>query len=420
MRLRYNSRVAAAGCTALGLVVLLGCSKPGGEPEPRGTGQASVSIPPKAVESTPSPVPLRSHDPVSAFGEREVRLPGWAVALDAGTAWVSAWDGLIAVDVASGKETVSRPEGTRARTQPKLGPPVVADVSGRRLVMTATAIEIPGTGTQRTRFAIELVAADAVTKAKAWNIEIPAQRGFEAGVDLRVIAVDRNIAVIMYGSNLWSVDLATRATLWAKQNAPSTILAVADGVIATVLSTQYLEEQIVGLSVASGRQVWSSDAESDLKFVAAGPRYVLATKGQDLSANHTRLLEVATGRTVATPDVGPVPDTCSHDESETIVCGKYEFGQFGMFGLDARTGAKLWELPTSDRDAPRFHAAWHGVVYAGLNGTSLTLDARTGQDRPGAPSQIPDLLNGFAGVFIDTGGTGRADETTATARETSG
>ncbi|MFE1547831.1 hypothetical protein [Streptomyces sp. NPDC058718] len=420
MRLRFNSRVAAAGWTALGLVVLLGCSKPGSEPEPRDTGQASVSIPPKAVESTLSPTPLRSHDPVTAFGEREVRLPDGAVALDAGTAWISAWDGLIAVDIASEKEMVSRPEGTRARTQPKLGPPVVADVSGRRLVVTATAIEKPGTGTQRTSFAVELVAADAATKEKVWNIEVPSHGGFEAGVDLRVVAVDRNIAVVLYGSDLWSVDLTTRATLWAKPNAPSTILTVADGVIATVLSTQFLEKQIVGLSVASGRQVWGSVPESDLKFVAAGPRHVLATKGQDLLANHTRLLEVATGRTVATPDVDPVPDTCSYDEAKTIVCGKYEFGQFGMFGLDAKSGAKLWELPTSDRNAPRFHSAWHGVVYAGLNGTSLTLDARTGRDRPDAPSQIPDLLNGFAGVFIDTGRTGRADETTATARETSG
>ncbi|MFB6506773.1 hypothetical protein ACFYXP_28950 [Streptomyces sp. NPDC002466] len=48
------------------------------------------------------------------------------------------------------------------------------------------------------------------------------------------------------------------------------------------------------------------------------------------------------------------------------------------------------------------------------------LDARTGQDRSAPLAQAPDLVNGFAGVFIRDDGTGLDGEPQAIAHRTSG
>ncbi|MFE7582207.1 PQQ-binding-like beta-propeller repeat protein [Streptomyces gardneri] len=412
-----------AGWMALGLIVLAGCSHQDPAKGPQNPGGSSASAP-RPTESELAPAADRSHDPVTAFDDEHIILPDGAVALDAGTAWVSAWEGLVAIEIATEKTVVSKLNGQRATKQPERGSPVVADVGGTRLVTTVAALEIAGSGTQRTQFAIELIAADAATKEKAWSTKIPLEEAFAENVDLKIWAVDRGIAVIGYGSSLWAVDLATRKTLWDKPNI-SNVITVGDGAIVVSSSTGSGDQQLLGLSVLTGQQVWNKDfktglLESSPTFIAAGPRHLLIVRGEDLAVSRMEFVETRTGRQVTETGVTVAPDACSHDRAETIVCGKYKYGSYGMFALDAKTGEKLWSLPTNDRDAPRFTSAWHGVVYGGLRGKALMLDARTGKDRPGTLQESPDLVDGLAGIFIDLGNLGRADERRATARVTTG
>ncbi|MFB8034161.1 PQQ-binding-like beta-propeller repeat protein [Streptomyces sp. NPDC056004] len=407
-----------AGWTALGAIVLLGCSGVDQSTERPNEKPSRVSRPSTNATSAP----LRSHEPVTRFAAQELVLPPGAVTLDGGTAWVTAEDGLVAVDVATGQHSYARPKGQRPSTMPKLGPPVVADVRGTRLATTVMPVEMPRTGTHRTRYAIEVLAADANTGKQAWSAQVPLDdsMGFTKSVDLKIAAVDNGIAIVVDGSDLMAIDLTTRKVLWSKTTVGvEAVIAVHDGVIAAVDQSELLEKRVYGLRVTDGKQVWTHN-EGDSTVLSAGPRHLLITLGSDLAAHDTKLVDIGTGHLTATPDVATVPDLCSHDGRTTIVCGKFKAGQNGVFALDAESGKKLWELPTSDRNAPRFHSAWHGVVYTSLNSEGLMLDARTGQDRPTPLPQAPDLVNGFAGVFIQDDETGLGSEPQATAHRTSG
>ncbi|TXS75214.1 PQQ-binding-like beta-propeller repeat protein [Streptomyces sp. sk2.1] len=419
MRRMNRNRCVRVGLMALSAIVLLGCSaadrgteRPG-EKSPGGSGPSSSA----------TPAPLRSHDPVTRFATQEVVLPPGAVTLDGGTAWVATEDGMAAVDMATMRHVYTRPKGQRPSTAPKPGPPVVTDVRGARLAMAVMPVEVPGTGTHRARYAAELLAADANTGKQAWRVQVPLDdsTGFSEPVELKIAAVDNGIAVVVDGSDLMAIDLTTRKVLWNRTTAGvEAVISVDDGVIAAVDQGDYLEERVYGLRVRDGEQVWTHKAEEGLTILPAGPHRLLITLGIDLDAYDTKLVDIGTGHVTATPDVVTVPDLCSHDGRTTIVCGKFKAGQNGVFALDAESGKKLWELPTNDRSAPRFHSAWHGVVYTSLNSEGLMLDARTGQDRSAPLAQAPDLVNGFAGVFIRDDGTGLDGEPQAIAHRTSG
>lgn len=398
---------------ALGTIVLLGCSAADQSAEHPREKRPGVSKP----STSATPTPLRSHEPVTRFADQEVVLPRGAVTLDGGTAWVAAQEGLVSVDIATGESTYIRPKGQSPSTRPKLGPPVIAEVRGTRLAMSVMPVELPRTGTQRTRYAIELLAADVTTGRRAWSTQLPldGSMGFTERSDLKVAAVNDGTAVVVDGS-----DLMARKVRWSKFVGVESVIAAYGGVVAVVEQNMYLEERVHGLRVTDGKQVWTREAETGLTVLPAGPSSLLITGGSDLNAYDTTLVAIRDGRSLASPDVAAVPDVCSPDGRDTIICGRFKVGQHGVFALDADSGKKLWELPTSDRNAPRFHSAWHGVVYTSLDDEGLMLDARTGEDRPAPLPQAPDLVNGFVGVFVRDDTTGLNSEPLATAHRTSG
>ncbi|MGW5192410.1 hypothetical protein ACWEOO_24405 [Kribbella sp. NPDC004138] len=84
---------------------------------------------------------------------------------------------------------------------------------------------------------------------------------------------------------------------------------------------------------------------------------------------------------------------CTWDHASSIVCrDSAPSGQHEIFGLDDSTGKKTWGWTTEsgERVVPRVTAAYHGVVYVQTEKQAVLMDAKTGEDLPGAsPSGTP-------------------------------
>ncbi|MGE6955060.1 hypothetical protein [Staphylococcus capitis] len=87
---------------------------------------------------------------------------------------------------------------------------------------------------------------------------------------------------------------------------------------------------------------------------------------------------------------------CWYDAASTTVCA-FGGGEL-VWALDATTGADLWHLPATGRQAPDVTAVWHGVVYGTVNGAPVVLDAHTGTDKQTSPGVAPTAVNGYAGI----------------------
>ena len=96
--------------------------------------------------------------------------------------------------------------------------------------------------------------------------------------------------------------------------------------------------------------------------------------------------------------------SCRYDERSVTICYQAVSGESWAAGFDARTGARLWQLPdaAAGRIAPQVSTAWHGVVYGSTDSGTVALDARTGADRPTVPNIAPDLVNAYVGVTAAT------------------
>ncbi|MFJ1811106.1 MULTISPECIES: PQQ-binding-like beta-propeller repeat protein [unclassified Streptomyces] len=397
-------RTAAATATAL-LLLLAGC---GGEEQADGKDSSEPGRPSKAAPAAPSAAPAapsaapRAHDPVTGFAAAEESLQrDGEFALHDTTIWVAEQSGLDAYDTVTGDTSEILAETDRAvKKQPRLGAPVIARTGDRTVVLSVAPVSRPGSGTHVTTYAVVLLAADARTREKLWSTEIPSE-GFTQGVDLKVAGVDGDTAVVVDGWHITAVNLTTHRSVWSKPHAPD-VVAVGGGTIAVAAQDEYLANQVYGLSVANGERTWTEgESASNLHVTAARPGVILVTRGSDYGRVHATLVSLATGRPVARTELGATPDRCLYDEQATLVCVKDEYGYTVVAGLDAISGKKLWELPMDDRVAPAVSAVRHGIVYGKVGDEALMLDARTGEDRPGALPDAPDLVNAYVGVFLD-------------------
>ncbi|WP_392892960.1 hypothetical protein [Streptomyces sp. LN699] len=102
------------------------------------------------------------------------------------------------------------------------------------------------------------------------------------------------------------------------------------------------------------------------------------------------------------PRDAPRASKCRYDGASAVVC----FGREPVVGVDASTGAILWQLPDekANRVAPKVTAVWHGRVYGKTDNGTVALDSRTGTDLPTPPGIAPDLVNAFTGIAISASG----------------
>ncbi|MFI5571896.1 PQQ-binding-like beta-propeller repeat protein [Streptomyces sp. NPDC051740] len=341
---------------------------------------------------------------MTKFSGQELNFPGdlSRATLDGTTAWITGSNDLTALDLATGESTVIRPKGQEPAISPLFDRPVLTEMQGKRVAVALLPVSTPGSGTHTDQDAVEMLVVDARTHKPIWSSEIAdVEPGFSEAHGGSVIGADDGIAIIDAGSGIWAVNLTTRKTVWKTDGEAQDVAAVGEGIVALTESSTWREERLYGLRVSDGRRAWTfGEPEENLNVAQAGPHRLLVTHGVDVAHDDGgRLVNLADGRQVATPEYFPVPDRCVYDDKSTAVCFKQEYGQRASFALDATSGKVLWELPTDDRFAPPISTAWHGIVYADTEDGPLMLDARTGKDRTGHLPDVPDMVNAYVGLF---------------------
>ncbi|MET8622672.1 PQQ-binding-like beta-propeller repeat protein [Kitasatospora sp. NPDC004669] len=168
-------------------------------------------------------------------------------------------------------------------------------------------------------------------------------------------------------------------------------------------ATDLVKRRLSGLKLTDGSTAWTGDKDLfQVSVQPAGPNRVLV-EGSDYGSAKglTWFTDGTTGKLLL--DINsPLHLICTYDERSVTVCA----GEDSAFALDPATGKVLWKLPddAKTRVAPRVTAVWHGVVYGRTSNGPVSLDATTGQDRPGNPQLAPVLVDGYAGLADTNGG----------------
>ncbi|MFD3699631.1 PQQ-binding-like beta-propeller repeat protein [Streptomyces sp. NPDC058646] len=338
------------------------------------------------------------------------------VALHQDMAYVATTDRMIAFDTTRGeaKGTIT-PEGESLATLEENNrnygaPPVVAG----SIVLAPFLVRQAGIGTQAARTSTELVAADAATGKLAWRLPIAVPewtKDVSSRLTASVVGAYGNIAVVTVahersvfysGSTTYAVDLSAHRVLWSQDFFKA--FAVTDGIVTGEKRKAPTDDYsaAAGYDLATGAERWHGEDLLQLGMQPAGPNLVFlaAQNKSDYRVSYRRFLDPATGA-VKQNDV-PGGSRCEHDEASTVVC----FGGDSVVGIDATTGATLWQLPdkTANRIAPKVTAVWHGRVYGKTANGTVALDARTGADMPSQPGAAPDLVNAYTAIAIDPSG----------------
>ncbi|WP_407560593.1 PQQ-binding-like beta-propeller repeat protein [Streptomyces sp. 184] len=398
-RLWLRKLAVDVGCAAMGLTLLLGCTATDKDTESSRKNPTSR----KPTGTTPS-APPRAYDPVTKFSGEELVLPGdlSRATLDGTTAWITGPNELTALDLTTEKSTVIRPKGRPPAISPHFGRPVLTEMQGKQVAVALLPVSTPGSGTHTDKDAVEMLVVDARTHKTIWSAEIAgAEPGFSESDDGSVIGADDGIAIVDAGLDIRAVDLTTRKTIWRTDGDAQDVVAVGEGIVALTRSEDGGAQQLHGLRMSDGKREWTSgEPEENLHASRIGPRRLLITRGVDTTYDGGgRVVDLADGGQVASPEFFAVPDRCVYDDESTAVCFKQEYGQPASFALDTTSGKVLWQLPTQDRFAPPISTAWHGIVYAGTEDDPLMLDAHTGEDRTGHLPDVPDVVNAYVGLF---------------------
>ncbi|MFF4330750.1 outer membrane protein assembly factor BamB family protein [Streptomyces sp. NPDC001591] len=343
------------------------------------------------------------------------------IALYGETAFVATPDRLLVFDTTNQKtrETIG-PEGGQPVSTLKesdrnnAAPPVVTDGSSP-LVLAPFVVRQAGVGTQASRTSAELVAADAKTGKVSWRLHLDVAGWTKDVTDSLVVSVvgaSGSIAVVTLAdkdsgsysnpSTTYAIDLTTRRVLWTQETFKAAV--VTGGVVAGTkrksASDDYSTPTAYDLS--TGAERWHDTEYFDIGLRSAGPDlFYLDAREKGSGKSRRRLVDVRTGET--RQDDVPSAARCRHDGAGAVVC----WGRERVTGVDAKTGATLWQLPDekAGRIAPRVTSVWHGRVYGKTPDGTVSLDSRTGADLPTPPGIAPDLVNAYTGVAIaKTGG----------------
>lgn len=88
---------------------------------------------------------------------------------------------------------------------------------------------------------------------------------------------------------------------------------------------------------------------------------------------------------------------CSYDEEAILACWLEDHTATFLVGIDPDAGEALWYEQFSSDSERRFTepvSAWHGVLYARVEGEPIILDLEDGSDLVLDPGAAPDLTNG--------------------------
>ncbi|MEU9802735.1 PQQ-binding-like beta-propeller repeat protein [Streptomyces sp. NPDC051000] len=342
------------------------------------------------------------------------------VALHGDTAHVATTDRLLVFDTTNQltKATI-RPEGGEAistltpNERNQAAPPVVTE-GASPLVLAPFLVSKAGVGTQAARGAAELVAADAVTGKVAWRLSL-ALPGWTKDVSdpltISVVGTSGNVAVVTLAhrnsvvanaSTTYAINLTDRRVLWSQDT--FTAATIAGGVVVGEKRKTPSDDYgtPTGYVLTTGAQRWQGQEYLNLGLHPAGPNlvYMYARAKDDYRTTYLRFLDARTGE--VRQNDAPRASKCRYDGASAVVC----FGREPVVGVDASTGAILWQLPDekADRVAPKVTAVWHGRVYGKTANGTVALDSRTGADLPTPPGIAPDLVNAFTGVAISASG----------------
>ncbi|OLM09874.1 hypothetical protein Ae706Ps2_6336 [Pseudonocardia sp. Ae706_Ps2] len=285
-----------------------------------------------------------------------------------------------------------------------LGDPVVADTPAGRLALAAFPVKTPGQGTTPGTEALELVAADTATAARAFSTTValppPSTTAYDPKFErVAVIGVRGSTVVVEAKTDQTAIiaggDLTTHQTLWTAPELTGALI-VGDTVVAS--SDDLFNTTLQGLSLTDGSRRWSragGDTASPL-----GPRMVTINPG----GYKTEVIAAATGTPVTTTPLGQDRGKwqCFYDQRSITVCESQSFSGKPevLVGLD-ESGAERWRIaaqPGGPRVPPELTAVWHGAVYGFTDAGPVVLDAATGADRTPTATAAPHLVNEYFGI----------------------
>ncbi|MFG2568410.1 PQQ-binding-like beta-propeller repeat protein [Streptomyces sp. NPDC048567] len=399
---------AAAAGAVLAAVSLTGCG--GGDDGAAGAKAAEGA---KGGGDAKKPA-RRAYDPPVRFEGNAVDLTGAeqpstssgealrpSVTLADGVAYVDDQRGINAIDTRTGDSkwyVATKHEGERGGFGTERVAPLVSDDG--RTVYAAWDRRVPGEGTVRDRFVIEVVAVDTATGKRTWSAEIPSDPsatgmaataiGADGNLAPQVVGVDAGTAVVTDADTTYALDTATGDVRWKKGDYRA--LNLAEGVVAGGEETGYHQGRLLGVDAATGEQRWT----------VAGARQPARAAPKLLSANrdgHTDVVDAVDGKLRLIIDK---PDyRCLDDARSLVACSKdgYNASDRGIVVIDATTFRRKWVLSDdSERSVPGVTGFWHGALYGEVGGRPVVLDGETGEDRETDPNAAPIEIDRYGGV----------------------
>ncbi|MEV6577563.1 PQQ-binding-like beta-propeller repeat protein [Streptomyces sp. NPDC051582] len=393
---RTKRWATAAVGLALASTALAACGD-GGSSDAKAPGKSAGQSP--AASAKPS---RPAFDPPVRFEGSAVELPDAkqpstasgdatrpAVTLADGIAYVTAEEGLEAIDTQTGdlrwESTTKHPAAKGGFGSDRAAPLVSAD---GKTVYAAWGRNVKGEGTTPDRDAIEVEAVETATGKTAWSAEVAV--GASSVTAPRIIGVDATTALVAAAGTTYAVYPSTGALRWKK--AQFSAVTLADGVVAGGESTGYGEGRLLGLAAVTGEQRWTlAEAKEP---AAAASRLLSATV-----ADKTLVVDAVTGEQRAAL-VGK-GWRCRHDAQSLVLCSRYGYGEAerGITVFDAASVQQRWTLPGgSGRKVPKVSGFWHGAVYGEVGDESIVLDGATGQDRQTSAGAAPYEIDRYGGL----------------------
>ncbi|MFI2077543.1 outer membrane protein assembly factor BamB family protein [Streptomyces triculaminicus] len=425
-------KIIALSTVAITLTMLTACSGgDGGVPDmPGGSDEAKLNASP-APKGFTAPTKF-SPDPVIALPDSATQgkvyiggdLPPPPIALHQGTVFISRPDGL---DVVSsyGKSfpaTITPEHSPVLRLESTGGgfvgnnpahAPLITSFGGKTWVLSAVVAEVTGSGTTKSHDVVELMAVDtANTRTKAWftetKVTVEDRYSRDRG-EAHVVGRGGNTVVILSRGQLFGVDLTSRRHLWTAQGTyDEGAVVIGDRVIA-LRDRPEGGDQVVGISTADGKDLWTSPRAARDELSVAGPDTVMTyEKAEQQGGDRHHLLNAATGEIQAILPKDAPSSGCTYDGAAVTVCTDGRGSDRKIAAYNPKNGQEVWRLPDAagTRVAPSINLVRAGLIYGMANGNPVVLDAASGKDKENQPGVAPHLTDGYVGITETKDGRG--------------
>ncbi|MGW6202641.1 outer membrane protein assembly factor BamB family protein [Streptomyces sp. NPDC055089] len=407
--MRDSAGIRTVGAVAL-LVLLAGC----GEPSARDSSRASSSAPaaPALTPKGPEAAPLTAYHPPTRFEEHgSIRASELRnVALDGQKAYYLAAGELVGQDLATGEDIGAATAGVASSDDLPYAPGI-GTAEGRRYAVAAFPFRTEGEGSAGDTVGVEVVALDAESGREAWRTRWDLPTSSDTHLVAYVAGVTgRTAVVVSEGENrypvTYGIDLATHETTWSNADFKAQLV---DGT--RVIGQKRGADDALELAAVdggSGRDLWAGmEVGEDWTVRAFAPdrAWVGDPDGR-------AVIDSATGKDQRYEGFGERLHTiqkCVYDQLKSTICfsSTVKGGEISAYD---RAGKRLWRVggpsDSSDRKEMILESAFHGAVYAYLNGgpyVPVVLDGATGADKVTDPGVAPQLTNAYVGLVVAGG-----------------